>query len=125
MIAGGAGAKLSAARFAPRLADKYMERWTFDSQKTDMPASPGRPDNLYSPLATDGGERGHTWLGHTRGSSVYTKAMTHPAAAAGIAAATVALAGAAWKFYGGISRRRAAKTNGSGVAPGELEYGLS
>src|SRR5687768_10275078 len=36
VIAGGAGAKLSAARFAPRLADLYMERWTFDSQRTDI-----------------------------------------------------------------------------------------
>src|SRR6266545_6778538 len=50
LIAGGAGAKLSAARFAPRLADKYMERWTFDGQKTDTPATPERPHNLYSPL---------------------------------------------------------------------------
>jgi hypothetical protein len=38
LIAGGSGAKLSAARFAPRLADLYMERWTFDSQRTDQPA---------------------------------------------------------------------------------------
>ena len=35
LIAGGSGAKLSAARFVPRLADLYMERWTFDSQRTD------------------------------------------------------------------------------------------
>ncbi len=46
LIAGGSGAKLSAARFAPRLADLYMERWTFDSQLTGKPAD-GRPDNLY------------------------------------------------------------------------------
>jgi hypothetical protein len=42
LIAGGAGAKMSAARFAPRLADRYMERWTFDSQCTNRPAN-GRP----------------------------------------------------------------------------------
>lgn len=117
LIAGGAGAKLSAARFAPRLADKYMERWSFDSQKTDLATSPGRRDNLFSPVADDGGERGRTWLGHTRASSVYTNAMLHPAAAAGIAAATVALAGAAWRFCAG--RRRPAGE------PGELEYELS
>ena len=117
LIAGGAGAKLSAARFAPRLADKYMERWTFDAQKTDVPAVAGRPDNLYVPVDGDGGERGHNWRGHTRGSSVYTSAMLRPATAAGIAAATVALAGAAWRIYGG--RRRAARN------PGELEFGLS
>jgi NAD(P)-dependent dehydrogenase (short-subunit alcohol dehydrogenase family) len=87
LIAGGSGAKLSAARFAPRLADKYMERWTFESQKTSRPVDQGRPDNLYTPLDHDGGERGRNWNGHTRSSSVYTKAMLRPAAAAGILAA--------------------------------------
>ena len=77
LIAGGSGAKLSAARFAPRLADLYMERWTFDSQRTDKPSG-GRPDNLYEPVAEDGGERGRNWTGHTRGSSVYTRAFLHP-----------------------------------------------
>jgi NAD(P)-dependent dehydrogenase (short-subunit alcohol dehydrogenase family) len=96
LIAGGSGAKLSAARLAPRLADRYMERWTFDGQKTDKPAGAGRPDNLYAPVAYDGGERGRNWEGHTRRSSVYTKAMLHPAAAAGMLAAALAFAGAAW-----------------------------
>jgi NAD(P)-dependent dehydrogenase (short-subunit alcohol dehydrogenase family) len=96
LIAGGSGAKLSAARFAPRLADRYMERWTFDSQQTDKPAGPGRPDNLYSPVAHDGGERGRNWEGRTRRSSVYTKSMLHPATAAGVLAAALAFAGAAW-----------------------------
>jgi NAD(P)-dependent dehydrogenase (short-subunit alcohol dehydrogenase family) len=96
LIAGGSGVKLSASRFAPRLADKYMERWTFDGQKTDKPAGPGRPDNLYAPVAHDGGERGRNWEGHTRSSSVYTKAMLHPAAAAGVLAAAFVFAGAAW-----------------------------
>jgi hypothetical protein len=124
LIAGGAGAKLSAARFAPRLADKYMERWTFESQKTNTPASPGRPDNLYSPVANDGGERGHNWRGHTRGSSVYTKAMLHPAAAAGIAAATVALAGAVWR-YAGLSRRSGTPAARAAAKAEQLEFGLS
>lgn len=90
LIAGGAGAKLSAARFAPRLADLYMERWTFDSQRTDKPVD-GRPDNLFEPVMDDGGERGRNWSGHTRGSSVYTTAFLHPRmtalALAGLAAA--------------------------------------
>lgn len=126
LIAGGSGAKLSAARFAPRLADKYMERFTFDSQKTDLPAGPGRRDNLYAPVANDGGERGRTWRGHTRGSSVYTKAMLHPAAAAGIAAATVALAGAAWRFSSRRSRRNGANAEPPRASnPAELGFGLS
>ena len=97
LIAGGSGAKLSAARFAPRAADLYMERWTFDSQATDKPVN-GRPDNLYEPLPADGGERGRTWEGHTRESSLYTRAALHPRATAavigalalGLGAATVA-----------------------------------
>ena len=91
LIAGGAGAKLSVARFAPRLADRYMERWTFDAQKTDKPAGADRPDNLYGPVAHDGGERGRNWTGHTRASSVYTKALLHPAAAAAVMGGIAAL----------------------------------
>jgi short-subunit dehydrogenase len=86
LIAGGSGAKLSAARFVPRLADLYMERWTFDSQGTDKPAN-SRADNLYDPLPTDGGERGRNWEGHTRKSSVYTRAALHPRASAAVIAA--------------------------------------
>jgi hypothetical protein len=86
LSAGGSGAKLSAARFAPRLADLYMERWTFDSQGTDKPVS-GRPDNLYEPVQTDGGERRKNWKGHTRESSIYTRAALHPRATAAVIAA--------------------------------------
>jgi NAD(P)-dependent dehydrogenase (short-subunit alcohol dehydrogenase family) len=98
LIAGGSGAKLSAARFVPRLADLYMERWTFDSQHTDTPVN-GRPDNLYEPVTHDGGERGRNWSGHTRGSSIYTKAFLHPRATATALAALVA----------GLALARAAK----------------
>jgi short-subunit dehydrogenase len=99
LIAGGSGAKLSAARFAPRAADRYMERWTFDSQSTGVPAD-GRRDNLYDPVADDGGERGRTWSGHTRESSVYTKAFLHPRVTA-----TAALLGvAAGLAFAGRSR---------------------
>ena len=86
LIAGGSGAKLSASRFAPRLADLYMERWTFDSQLTDKPVN-GRPDNLYEPVPADGGERGRNWEGHTRRSSIYTRAALHPRATAALVAA--------------------------------------
>jgi NAD(P)-dependent dehydrogenase (short-subunit alcohol dehydrogenase family) len=81
LIAGGSGAKLSAARFVPRIADLWMERRTFASQLTAQPAG-GRPDNLHTPVDSDGGERGRTWSGHTRRSSLYTEAFLHPRAAA-------------------------------------------
>jgi NAD(P)-dependent dehydrogenase (short-subunit alcohol dehydrogenase family) len=89
ITAGGAGVKLSAARFVPRLADLYMERWTFDSQRTEIPAG-GRPDNLYEQVAHDGGERGRNWRGHTRTTSLYTEAVMHPRRAAGAAAVAMA-----------------------------------
>jgi NAD(P)-dependent dehydrogenase (short-subunit alcohol dehydrogenase family) len=93
LIAGGAAAKLSAARFVPRAADLYMERWSFDSQRTDIPLH-GRRDNLYEPVPNDGGERGRTWRGHTRESSVYTAAQLRPLrwAAAGMLAASAVAA---------------------------------
>ena len=123
LIAGGSGAKLSAARFTPRLADLYMERWTFDSQRTDTPVN-GRPDNLYEPVADDGGERGRNWSGHTRGSSVYTKAFLHPRrtlAVLGAVIAGVVAASAAWSAStaGAASALRAA-----GAQDGEKAYAL-
>jgi hypothetical protein len=78
LVAGGAGAMLSVARFAPRATDLYMERYTFDAQRTNKPAD-ARPDNLYEPLSDDGGERGRNWEGPTRESSLYTRAWLHPA----------------------------------------------
>jgi short-subunit dehydrogenase len=99
LIAGGSGAKLSAARFAPRLADLYMERWTFESQQTAKPAH-ARPDNLYEPVAADGGERGRNWTGHTRRSSIYTRAFLNPVAAVAVSAGIAAtVAGAASVAY--------------------------
>jgi NAD(P)-dependent dehydrogenase (short-subunit alcohol dehydrogenase family) len=94
LIAGGSGAKLSAARFAPRLADLYMERWTFASQATNTPVD-GRPDNLFTPVSSDGGERGRNWNGHTRESSVYTRAALRPVATATIIAGLALGLGAA------------------------------
>jgi short-subunit dehydrogenase len=108
LVAGGAGARLSAARFAPRAADLYMERWTFDSQRTNL-AAPGRPDNLYEHVADDGGERGRNWKGHTRRSSVYTEAFLHPYAAFAISGAVMlgaALSGRAWRIRAGEKGRR-------------------
>ena len=105
LIAGGSGAKLSAARFTPRLADLYMERWTFDSQRTDMPVN-GREDNLYEPVAHDGGERGRNWSGHTRGSSLYTRAFLHPVAALAMLGGTALSLGAA------VAAKRARGRNG-------------
>jgi len=75
----------------PRLADKYMERTTFESQLTKLPVAPDRKDNLYEPVEYDGGERGRTWTGRTRGTSLYTKAALHPGVTAAAAAVGLGL----------------------------------
>ena len=77
VIIGGLGKVISWSRGAPRLADRYMERSTFDAQKTDQPALE-RLDNLYGPVGNDGGERGSNWTGRTKRTSVYTMAALHP-----------------------------------------------
>lgn len=47
-----------ANRFAPGFGDRYLARTGYDSQFTDEPADPGRPDNLYGPLPGDFGASG-------------------------------------------------------------------
>lgn len=78
VIAGGMGKVVSLGeKLSPRLTDKYMERTTFDSQKTEMPAAESKPDNLYAPVPNDGGERGH-FDGRVHEWSAYSAAVTHP-----------------------------------------------
>jgi NAD(P)-dependent dehydrogenase (short-subunit alcohol dehydrogenase family) len=86
LIAGGMGKVVSLGeKLSPRLTDKYMERSTFESQKTEIRAEADRPSNLYEPLDHDGGERGH-FQGRVKKWSAYTESVLHPRAAAGILA---------------------------------------
>lgn len=94
IVTGGMGKMLGIANLFPRLADKYMEKTTFDSQKTDTPAG-DRPNNLYHPVAHDGGERGRNWSGRTMSTSLYTTAALHPRVTAAAAAVAVGLLAAA------------------------------
>ncbi|HEY0972136.1 MAG TPA: SDR family oxidoreductase [Gemmatimonadales bacterium] len=87
VVVGGMGKVIQLASLAPGVADAYMERTTFDSQLTDQPVADDRRDNLYEPVEHDGGERGRTWKGRTKESSLYTWAALHPERA------TLALAG--------------------------------
>ena len=77
VVAGGRGKILSLVNAAPRLTDKYMEKKLFAAQGTDRPLA-GRADNLYEPVAHDGGERGTNWDGRTIGTSLYTSAVVRP-----------------------------------------------
>lgn len=45
-------------KIAPGLADHFLAQTGYDSQQYDGPAEPGRPDNLWSPLAGDHGAHG-------------------------------------------------------------------
>jgi NAD(P)-dependent dehydrogenase (short-subunit alcohol dehydrogenase family) len=91
LVVSGMGKVLSlAGMVAPRLTDRYMERSTFDAQKTRLVVSPNRPDNLYDPVAHDGGERGRNWNGRVHGTSLYTALALRPRLAAGVTAALVA-----------------------------------
>lgn len=84
---GGMGAVVSLGeKLSPRLTDKYMERTTFESQKSTVAAPADRPTNLYEPLADDGGERGR-FRGRVREWSAYTEAVLHPRRAAALLAA--------------------------------------
>ena len=95
IIVGGMGKVLSTSEMlSPRLTDRYMEKTTFSSQKTDQPVPADRPNNLYEPVEHDGGERGRNWKGRTRGTSLYTRAVLHPRIAA-VAALGVSVAAAA------------------------------
>jgi short-subunit dehydrogenase len=90
VIVGGSGRLMRLATMTPRLTDAYMERTLFDSQKTDRPIF-GRPDNLFGPVAHDGGERGHNWRGRTMRHSAYTAAALHPKTAATLLTAAAAI----------------------------------
>jgi NAD(P)-dependent dehydrogenase (short-subunit alcohol dehydrogenase family) len=119
VITGGMGKMLSVANDFPRLADRYMERTTFDSQKTDKPVG-DRPSNLYEPVAEDGGERGKNWTGRTKATSLYTKATLHPEIAAAAAALGLGLvAGALRRSAAARSGRGAREADPSGDTPRE------
>ncbi len=45
-------------KIAPGLLDRFLAASGYDSQQTDEPADPGRPDNLYAPLPGDHGAHG-------------------------------------------------------------------
>jgi NAD(P)-dependent dehydrogenase (short-subunit alcohol dehydrogenase family) len=80
VIVGGSGKLISVSNLTPRLTDAYMERALVAAQGAGIPAA-ARPDNLFTPVEHDGGERSWNWQGHTMRSSVYTSAALHPRAA--------------------------------------------
>jgi hypothetical protein len=86
-----------------------MERSTTASQLTGIPVSTDRRDNLYDAVPYDGGERGRTWTGRTKSTSLYTHTALHPRQTAIVVAAVALTLAAGWRTL----RRR------NGVVPGE------
>ena len=72
----------------------------FEAQRTNIPAA-GRPDNLFEPIATDGGERGRTWQGRTKETSVTTAAALRPRIAIGMLLLGTAAALGASRYVNG------------------------
>ena len=88
----------------PRVGDWYLARTGYQSQQTDEPADPNRPDNLWEPLPGDHGAHGR-FDSRARGWSSELWATTHRSwlAAAGVGLALLTLKGLAGTLNG--SRR--------------------
>jgi hypothetical protein len=49
-VGGAARMMIAAQRLSPRLADRLLERASFEGRRSDQPKSPDAPDNLHAPL---------------------------------------------------------------------------
>lgn len=79
-------------KVAARLGDEYLARTGYDSQMTDEPANPGRPDNLWQPLPGDHGARG-SFTDRASAHSLQVWASTHRRGLALIGAAAAGAVG--------------------------------
>jgi len=79
---------------APGYIDRYLARVGYDSQQTDDPVAPDRPDNLYEPVHRDVGAHGR-FDSRARRSSVMLRMLMHQRVLASMAAVGVTLAWAA------------------------------
>lgn len=81
----GGGGKFLAAQgyYAPRLSDKYKERFMTEQQRSDRPTDPLEHRGLYEPSG-ELDERGG-YPGRVFESSLYTKASMHPGLTAALA----------------------------------------
>lgn len=81
-VGGAARAFASAAHYAPRTLDRYMRRFFFRQQKSDMPARDRSQHSLYGPGQDLLERQGHD--GHVFESSLYTRAALHSKAVTGL-----------------------------------------
>jgi NAD(P)-dependent dehydrogenase (short-subunit alcohol dehydrogenase family) len=87
VIAGSMGWVRSLPGAATRTADITTDRSTMDSRKAHLALVGDRRDNLYEPVADDGGERGHNYRGRVMKRSLSTAAALNPRKTAIVAAA--------------------------------------
>ena len=76
---------------APGYADRYLGRTGFDSQQTEQPVGPDRPDNMFDTVPGPYGARG-IFTGKARTWSIQNWANLHRGVVAGVAAGAAALA---------------------------------
>jgi short-subunit dehydrogenase len=110
----GAGGKFISAQgyYAPRLTDRFMERFTLKQQRTDQPRH-----NEHNGLCQPSGElkeRGD-YPGHVSESSLYTKASLHPVLTAALAVGASLAAAALFKNGQSKRTRLQARTFRRGV----------
>jgi hypothetical protein len=90
--------------FAPGFGDRYLAKMGFDSQQTDQPESPDRPDNLWAPARGDFGCHGRFDAGARDGSPLLWASRFRLRLGIG-AMALAALSAAGW----GLLRRGPAR----------------
>ncbi len=90
-------------KVAPALMDRYLAKTGFDSQQTQQPVPPHRPDNLFSPVPGDHGAHG-MFDNRAHERSIQFLASTHRTWLALAASALAGLALAAWEA--GVDSRR-------------------
>jgi NAD(P)-dependent dehydrogenase (short-subunit alcohol dehydrogenase family) len=89
-VGGPTVAAILGSRVAPGLLDRYLAATGFDSQQTDEPEDPTRPDNLWLPVAGDHGAHGR-FDARASGNSPQLWTAMHRAAALTLAGAATAL----------------------------------
>jgi NAD(P)-dependent dehydrogenase (short-subunit alcohol dehydrogenase family) len=91
---------LLANKIAPGLLDRYLARSGYDSQQTDLPVAPDRPDNLWEALPADRGAQG-IFGDEARERSIQFFATKHRRVLAGAGVAALA-----WRMLRRVSLGR-------------------
>jgi NAD(P)-dependent dehydrogenase (short-subunit alcohol dehydrogenase family) len=89
-VGGTTVAVIAGNKIASGLFDRYLAKTGYDSQQTDQPADPDRPDNLWAPLPGDHGAHGRFAARSTK-SSPQTWVNEHLAIVIGLAVGGAAM----------------------------------